>query len=91
MYFSEYAPWMKPNFKGAILDNSTFDQTAVLYAVRFGTGIYWDKVSDGLCVPDERGGNTWKPAANANHSYLKLTMDPDEIATVIEGMMLGVF
>jgi len=89
LYFSEYAPWMKRNFKGAILDNSTFDQTAVLYAVRFGIGTYWDKVSDGLCVPDERGGNTWKPAANSNHSYLKLIMDQDEIARAIEGMMLG--
>jgi hypothetical protein len=91
MYFSEYAPWMKRNFKGAILDNSTFDQTAVLYAVRNGTGTYWDKVSDGICVADEKGGNTWKQAENSKHSYLKLTMDQDEIATVIEKMMLGEF
>ena len=89
MHFSEYAPWMKRNFKGAILDNSTFDQTAVLYAVRNGIGTYWDKVSDGLCVPDERGGNTWKHTENSNQSYLKLTMDQDEIARAIEGMMLG--
>ncbi len=91
MYFSEYAPWMKRNFKGAILDNSTFDQTAVLYAIRNGTGTYWDKVSDGICVADEKGGNTWKQAENSKHSYLKLTMDQDEIATVIEKMMLGEF
>ncbi len=91
MYFSEYAPWMKKNFKGAILDNSTFDQTAVLYAVRNGIGTYWDKVSDGVCVADEKGGNTWKQAENSNHSYLKLTMDQEEIATVIEKMMLGEF
>ena len=91
MHFSEYAPWMKRNFKGAILDNSTFDQTAVLYAVRFGIGTYWDKVSNGICVPDEKGGNTWKQAENSNHSYLRLTMDQDEIATAIEGMMLGEF
>ena len=91
MYFSEYAPWMKKNFKGAILDNSTFDQTAVLYAVRNGTGTYWDKVSGGVCVADEKGGNTWKQAEGSNHSYLKLTMDQEEIATVIEKMMLGEF
>ena len=89
LYFSEYAPWMKMNFKGAILDNSTFDQTAVLYAVRNGIGTYWDKESNGICVPDEKGGNTWNQAENSNHSYLKLTMDQDEVATVIEGMMLG--
>ena len=91
MYFSEYAPWMKKNFKGAILDNSTFDQTAILYAVRNGAGTYWDKVSNGICVPDDKGGNTWKLTDNSNHSYLKLTMDQDEIAIVIEGMMLGEF
>jgi len=89
MYFSEYAPWMKKNFKGAIQDNSTFDQTAVLYAVRNGIGTYWDIVSDGICVADEKGGNTWEQAEDSNHSYLKLTMDQDEIATVIEKMMLG--
>jgi hypothetical protein len=91
MYFSEYAPWMKRNFKGAIQDNSTFDQTAVLYAVRNGIGTYWDKVSEGVCVADEKGGNTWEQAEGSNHSYLKLTMDQDEIATVIEKMMLGEF
>jgi len=65
MYFSENAPWMKRNFKGAILDNSTFDQTAVLYAVRNGIGTYWDRVSGGVCVADEKGGNTWKQAENS--------------------------
>ncbi len=89
LYFSENAPWMKKNFKGAILDNSTFDQTAVLYAVRNGIGNYWDRVSGGICVADEKGGNTWKQAENSNHSYLKLTMDEEEIGAVIEGMMLG--
>lgn len=91
LYFSEHAPWMKANFRGAILDNSTFDQTAVLYAVRNGTGTYWDKVRDGVCVPDEKGGNTWKQEEGSNHSYLKLTMDPEEIAGIIENMMLGKF
>jgi len=91
MYFSEHAPWMKRNFKGAILDNSTFDQTAVLYAVRNGIGTYWERVSDGVCVADEKGGNTWKQSTNSGHSYLKLTMDQEEIASVLENMMLGEF
>ena len=91
MHFSANAPWMKKNFKGAILDNSTFDQTAVLYAVRGGIGSYWDRVIDGICIADEKGGNTWKHAENTNLIYPKLTMDPDEIGAVIEGMMLGEF
>jgi inosine-uridine nucleoside N-ribohydrolase len=91
MHFSENAPWMKGRFKGAILNNSTFDQTAVLYAVRNGTGKYWDKVSDGLCVPDEKGGNNWIQDGHSNHSYLKLTMDQDDVVTALEEMMLGTF
>ena len=91
LYFSAHAPWKKANFKGTILDNSTFDQTAVLYAVRNGTGTYWDKVSDGICIPDEKGGNTWKQTENSKQSYLKLTMDQDEIAKLMEDMMRGEF
>jgi inosine-uridine nucleoside N-ribohydrolase len=89
MHFSKNAPWMKANFQGEILDNSTFDQTAVLYAVRNGTGTYWEKVSGGICVPDERGGNTWIEKEGSKHTYLRLIMDPEELAPVIEKMMLG--
>lgn len=89
MHFSKSAPWIKGGFKGEILDNSTFDQTAVLYAVRNGTGLYWDKVSDGICVPDEKGGNTWEEKENSLHSYLQLQMDPEEVAAIIEQIMLG--
>lgn len=89
LYFSEYAPWMKMNFKGEILDNSTFDQTAVLYAVRNGSGIFWDKVSNGVCVPDEKGGNTWKESQASTHSYLQLKIDPEQMAELIEQIMLG--
>ena len=35
--------------------------------------------------------NYSKAIADSNHSYLKLTMDQDEIAGAIEGMMLGEF
>ena len=70
MHFSKNAPWMKGRFEGSILNNSTFDQTAVLYAVRNGTGLYWDKVTGGECVPDEKGGNTWKHSENSCFFWL---------------------
>ena len=89
MHFSKNAPWMKMNFKGEILDNSTFDQTAVFYAVRNGSGFLWDKVSNGICVPDEKGGNTWEETQDSRHSYLQLKMDPEQIAELIEQIMLG--
>lgn len=91
MYFSENASWIKENFKGEILDNATYDQTAVLYAVRKGEGLYWNKVSGEKCVPDERGGNKWIEDSKSNHAYLVLKMDKEEIAKQIERFMLGEF
>ncbi|HCY01361.1 MAG TPA: hypothetical protein DG754_14585 [Bacteroidales bacterium] len=90
-HFSENAPWVKEFYKGKILNSSTFDQTAVLYAVRKGIGVFWDRVEDGICLPDETGGNIWVDGMNSNHSYLKLKMNKDDIAAQIESMMLGEF
>lgn len=89
MHFSKNAPWIKANFKGEILNNSSFDQTAVLYAVRNGLGVYWDKISDGTCMPDDIGGNKWVKTEASNHSYLKLKIDQEKIAILIESLMLG--
>lgn len=90
-HFSEHAPWMKMHYKGEILDNSTFDQTAVLYAVRNGTGTYWDRIEGGYCLADDRGGNKWVEKNTSIHSYLKLIMDPEEMANLIESIMLNQF
>ncbi|MEX0290276.1 MAG: nucleoside hydrolase, partial [Flavobacteriaceae bacterium] len=90
-HFSKYAPWMNHLFKGAIIDNATFDQTAVLYAVRKGIGTYWHKVENGLCVADENGGNKWVTKENTNHAYLVLDMPKAEIEKELEAFMLGKF
>ena len=90
-HFGKHAPWMKDQFKGEIFDNATFDQTAVLYAVRGGIGEYWTKVSNGRCIPDDTGGNTWKQDSNSNHSYLVLKMSPEALETELETFMLGNF
>ena len=90
-HFSENAPWMKHQFEGKIYDNSTFDQTAVLYAVRDGVGSYWHRVENGICLADDHGGNTWEERENSNHSYLVLDMPKEEMETEIEAFMLGDF
>ncbi len=90
-HFSQYAPWIKQNYKGKILDNSSFDQSAVLYAVRNGVGTYWEKVEGGRCLADDKGGNSWIPMEESSHSYLKLTMPADELAGLIEAIMLNEF
>lgn len=91
MHFSQHAPWIKENFEGQILDNSSYDQTAVLYAVKKGIGHYWNKIEGGVCVADSTGGNKWVKQAKSNHAYLKLTMDEQQLAREIEAIMLGEF
>ncbi len=88
-HFSEFAPWIKENYQGRILDNSSYDQTAVLYAVRGGLGDYWNRIEGGYNKPDEQGGNVWVEGEKTNHSYLTLLKNPEEIAIIIEGLMLG--
>ncbi len=91
MHFSQHAPWIKDQFKGKILDNSTFDQTAVLYAVNGGTDVLWEKITDGFCEAGEKGGNRWVKRENSNHSYLKLIEKPKFMAILIEAIMLNRF
>ncbi len=89
LYFSKHAPWIKANFKGEILDNSTFDQTAVLYVVEGGVGKYWKLITNGYCEVDKNGDNRWKKAKNSKQSYLKLKEDPEIMAEIIEAIMLN--
>lgn len=91
LYFSQHAPWMKDQFKGKILNNSTFDQTAVLYAVNGGEGVLWEKITGGYCEADDIGGNRWVKGENSNHSYLKLIETPEFMALLIEAIMLNRF
>ena len=91
LYYSAHAPWMKESYRpGIISDNASFDQTAVLYAVKGGVGTYWDKVTNGICVADDKGGNVWKPQNHpTNHAYLVLKAQPEAVAEVIYRYMLG--
>ncbi|GAB5409123.1 MAG: hypothetical protein BalsKO_14880 [Balneolaceae bacterium] len=90
-HFSKYAPWVKENFEGRINNNSTFDQTAVLYAIRGGVGTYWDRIENGICVADSSGGNIWEPKEDSNHSYLVLKKPVLEMEQELETFMLGDF
>lgn len=88
MHFSKHAPWMKQDYKGKILDNSTFDQTAVLYAVR-GLENMWSLQQNGRCIPDDVGGNRWEITnKKTNHAYMKLEIEPEKAASYMEDLML---
>lgn len=88
MHFFEHAPWIKKYFKGTMRNNASYDQTAVLYAVRGGIGTWWDRSAPGNCLPDEKGGNRWVDDPVGTHTYLQLTANPAELALLIESIML---
>jgi len=89
MHFSEHAPWMNDQYvPGKITANATYDQTAVLYAVRGGLGQWWEKVENGRNMPDEKGGNQWVTGTNGEHAYLKRIERPEKMAALIDSLML---
>jgi purine nucleosidase len=72
-------------------NRQSWDQTAVLYAVRGLDGRladYWDLKSKGHLQVSEDGSNVWRESPDKVHSYLVKKMPPDKIAGVIEELML---
>jgi hypothetical protein len=77
------------HFNG-LLNRESWDQTAVLYAVR-GAGPFWSESEPGLClmhVAGKSGYNEWIPAPRKGHRYLVEKMAPAEVARAIEDLML---
>ena len=72
-------------------DRQSWDQTAVLYAVRGldgGLADYWDLTSEGYLHVNQDGSNEWRTSPDKDHAYLVRKMDPKKIAAVIEELML---
>lgn len=69
-------------------DRNSWDQTAVLYAVR-GAGGRWDLSPTGVChVPkDSQGCHYWREDPAGKHRYLIEKMPPEDIAAEIEALM----
>lgn len=72
-------------------DRQSWDQTAVLYAVRGlngGLHDYWDLATSGHLHVNRDGTNAWRSSPDKPHAYLVRKMNPEKIAAVIEGLML---
>jgi inosine-uridine nucleoside N-ribohydrolase len=87
-HFSEHAEWMRAAFDGDISDNASYDQTAVLYAVRGGVGRWWNLSERGRVIADDNGGNRWVRDPEGTHRYLELAGPPQDVADVILAAML---
>jgi inosine-uridine nucleoside N-ribohydrolase len=71
-------------------NRESWDQTAVLYAVRGAAG-YWTESEPGLSLMHVRGRsgyNEWIPTARKSHRYLIEKMAPAEVARIIEDLMM---
>ncbi len=75
MHFSENAAWMKDNFAGKILDNSSFDQIALYLGIYGSESPYYDMVSGERCTAEQSGDNKWVKDAESNHTYMRLKSD----------------
>jgi Inosine-uridine preferring nucleoside hydrolase len=73
-----------------LLDRESWDQTAVLYAVR-GARDYWRESPPGLNLMHARVGqgfNEWLDFPAGRHRHLQEKMSPGELARTIEELML---
>jgi len=72
-------------------NRQSWDQTAVLYAVRGlegGLSDYWHLKTEGYLHVNQDGSNVWRTSPDKDHAYLVRKMDPKKIAVVIEELML---
>ena len=86
--FSEHAPWVKNNYQGQVLDNSSFDQTAVMYAAINGVGEYWQLSAPGTVSANNKGTSRWKFEANGKHRFLILSGDNEKTSAYIANIMM---
>lgn len=83
-----FARRFEPDFdpETGVWPHSSFDQTAVLAAVR-GTRDYWDTVSEGYNHVHSDGANEWRAAPDRDHAYLVERMPREDLARLIEDLM----
>ena len=86
-YFSEHAPWMKEKYENEILDNASFDQTAIIYAAIGASSDYWRLSKPGKASADDKGYNIWSQDPNGTHKFLILNANTEKLEQIIlEGM-----
>ncbi len=65
----------------------SYDQTAVLLAVRGAQPQYWKVVQGGRVVIDSEARTAWQPGRETQHRYVQVAGDPAALAGVIGELM----
>lgn len=84
-----FARRFEPDFEpeSGIWPHSSYDQTAVLHAVR-GLRDYWTVVRGRVVIHDD-GSNGWEPDPVGPHAYLVEKMPREGLARIIEDLMVA--
>lgn len=81
-----YESYLKPG-----TTRPSWDQTAVLYAVRgssFQGTAYWSEVTQGFNeISNARGGNAWRSSPDKDHTYVVKSLPNSRMVEIIEGLM----
>jgi len=73
-------------------NRESWDQTAALFAVRGldgGLVDFWDVETTGYCHVEPDGTTEWRDAPDKDHTYLVEKKPPEEVAAVIEALMVA--
>lgn len=74
-------------FNGQFGNRRSWDQTAVLYAVR-GLSTYWTSVTKGYNHINPDGSNQWRSTPDKDHAYLVEKQPSASMAALIDDLML---
>jgi inosine-uridine nucleoside N-ribohydrolase len=90
--FRKHAPLQSPVRRAYELYNqfrgrSSWDQTAVLYAVR-GNNDWWSVHGQGYNHVFSDGSNKWRSSPDKDHGYLVEKTSPGELARIIDELMV---
>ncbi|HET6567323.1 MAG TPA: nucleoside hydrolase [Rhodothermales bacterium] len=87
LYFARrFQPDFDPDT--GIWPHSSYDQTAMLYAVR-GLRDYWTAQTTGRNVIHEDGSNAWQSSPDSEQAYLIERMPREQLAKIIEDLMVA--
>lgn len=74
-------------YDGGFFNRRSWDQTAVLYAVR-GLSTYWTAVTKGYNHINSDGSNQWRSTPDKDHAYLVEKTPSTDMAAIIDDLML---
>ena len=74
-------------YDGRFFNRRSWDQTAVLYAVR-GLSSYWNAVTEGYNHINADGSNQWRSTPDKDHAYLVEKTPSTRMAALIDDLML---